>query len=596
MGINHKYFEKIGTSLVLSLLGFLTNSFAQCPTVLHPEQIIYREIQGNQAQVKELDALDQGGGVAWYLSDSSTEALSETDILSNNTTYYVGSFDGSCNGNRSSVTVQLIDAPEIPITSGLLAYFPLDGNGDDISGNNYQGKMNDVVLVADRYGNMGKALRFSTNQSYIRYGDILDMGDGDFTINSWINHNNPSGIYAPSAKSYAGNGIFRYGYGIENSRVRGFINWGGSYEVDFTGDRILEVSTWHMITITYDRDGMASLYIDGELEKAVDMSDSDGVHMNSKYEFRIGEYDYNVFNFVGTIDDVSIYNKALAPTEINQLFLEPVSSLTFQKITGTGKYTVNRLNLYGGLSIYNDNLYVEGNSLGKSYPISVAATQNITAISILNGGIAQGETKNNFEGNYRYYNDGVLQYYNKDQNSNLSILSLNNTGRSLLSLQLNNVELNLGHRTAKNSYSLRDTPGIEKKDIDFLFKDNDFIPITFNSDTTTIFKGQLQLGDLKASSYDLVVGGAMISESMVMEVEANWPDYVFSDEYILASLNDLNEYIFEHGHLPGLPTAEKVAKRGIDIAETERIILEKIEELTLHLIKINNQIERIKLD
>lgn len=64
-----------------------------------------------------------------------------------------------------------------------------------------------------------------------------------------------------------------------------------------------------------------------------------------------------------------------------------------------------------------------------------------------------------------------------------------------------------------------------------------------------------------------------------------WADYVFSDEYSLKSLSEVESFIEEHNHLPGIPSSEEVKKNGIEISKMQALLLEKIEELTLYIIE-----------
>ena len=73
-----------------------------------------------------------------------------------------------------------------------------------------------------------------------------------------------------------------------------------------------------------------------------------------------------------------------------------------------------------------------------------------------------------------------------------------------------------------------------------------------------------------------------------------WADFVFEDDYELMPLNDVEKYIADKGHLPGIPSAEEVAANGISIGDTQIQLLQKIEELTLHLIKQNKEIVSLK--
>ncbi len=73
-----------------------------------------------------------------------------------------------------------------------------------------------------------------------------------------------------------------------------------------------------------------------------------------------------------------------------------------------------------------------------------------------------------------------------------------------------------------------------------------------------------------------------------------WADYVFNNDYKLLTLSEIEHYINKYGHLPNIPSAKKIEEDGLDIAEMQKLQMEKIEELTLHLIEMNKEITSIK--
>ncbi|AZA81757.1 cell wall anchor protein [Chryseobacterium lactis] len=77
-----------------------------------------------------------------------------------------------------------------------------------------------------------------------------------------------------------------------------------------------------------------------------------------------------------------------------------------------------------------------------------------------------------------------------------------------------------------------------------------------------------------------------------VEVKANvWADYVFKKDYQLKSLEEVEKHIAEKGHLPNIPSADEVMEKGINVAEMNTKLLEKIEELTLYSIEQNKQLK-----
>jgi len=78
--------------------------------------------------------------------------------------------------------------------------------------------------------------------------------------------------------------------------------------------------------------------------------------------------------------------------------------------------------------------------------------------------------------------------------------------------------------------------------------------------------------------------GTLYSKTIVVRTEG-WPDYVFNKDYSLLSLKDTKAFIDKHHHLPDAPSAEEVAKEGINLGEMNKLLLKKVEELTLYLIE-----------
>lgn len=94
------------------------------------------------------------------------------------------------------------------------------------------------------------------------------------------------------------------------------------------------------------------------------------------------------------------------------------------------------------------------------------------------------------------------------------------------------------------------------------------------------------------SSYSLYVEGGLLTEKL--RVQPNWADYVFEADYKLMSLENVEKFIEENGHLPNVPSAEAVQQTGIELGDIKRIQQEKIEELTLYIIDLNEQLQLIK--
>ena len=74
-----------------------------------------------------------------------------------------------------------------------------------------------------------------------------------------------------------------------------------------------------------------------------------------------------------------------------------------------------------------------------------------------------------------------------------------------------------------------------------------------------------------------------------------WADFVFADNYQLPSLKDVKNHIQANKHLPDIPSESEVLEKGIDLAEMQAKLLQKIEELTLYLIQQHEKTEQQQL-
>ncbi len=105
--------------------------------------------------------------------------------------------------------------------------------------------------------------------------------------------------------------------------------------------------------------------------------------------------------------------------------------------------------------------------------------------------------------------------------------------------------------------------------------------------------GDVMIGSgAPATGYLLSVNGKVISEEVRVALSgtADWPDYVFQNDYKLPSLTELEKFIIQQKHLPGIPAAAEVKNEGFDLGDMNRRLLEKIEELTLYIIQQDKKI------
>lgn len=108
--------------------------------------------------------------------------------------------------------------------------------------------------------------------------------------------------------------------------------------------------------------------------------------------------------------------------------------------------------------------------------------------------------------------------------------------------------------------------------------------------------GQVGVGVINIpTGFKMAVKGSLLCEEVRIRLATNWPDYVFTPTYNLKPLSELEQYIQTNNHLPNVPSAAEVDKKGgVDLGEMNVKLLEKIEELTLYMIEQNKKTEALQ--
>ncbi len=110
-----------------------------------------------------------------------------------------------------------------------------------------------------------------------------------------------------------------------------------------------------------------------------------------------------------------------------------------------------------------------------------------------------------------------------------------------------------------------------------------------NSDNKTVFK--IENNDRQLFSVNS--NGLVRSREVKIDAQA-WADFVFRPTYELRSLSEVETYIEQNGHLPDVPSEAEVLEEGINVAEMNALLLQKIEELTLYNIELEKRLKALE--
>lgn len=238
--------------------------------------------------------------------------------LSPNTTYYARAYAtnsvGTSYGNEVTFTT-LVD-----INTGLIAFYPFNGNANDASGNGNNGSYTGT-LINDRLGNSNSAISLNGINNMITLPGNNGYNTDTFTINFWT--------YANSYNIHQ-----QVQYGVIGSSGRFSLSWkntnigyspntcAGGYAPSGNSTNLTGVQTgqWHMLTYVI-QGTTTKFYLNGNFIQAVNTA-SNLTCFNSNMNLYFGgdilggliEY-YN-----GRFDDIRIYSRALNQSEISYLF------------------------------------------------------------------------------------------------------------------------------------------------------------------------------------------------------------------------------------------------------------------------------------
>ena len=107
------------------------------------------------------------------------------------------------------------------------------------------------------------------------------------------------------------------------------------------------------------------------------------------------------------------------------------------------------------------------------------------------------------------------------------------------------------------------------------------------------YGGNIGIGTLNTNNaYKLSVNGSIRAKEI--EIVTGWADYVFGEGYYLRSLKEVEEFIQVHKHLPEIPSQKDIENNGLKVGEVQKLMMAKIEELTLYIIEQDKKLEQLE--
>ncbi len=226
--------------------------------------------------------------------------------------------------------------PSYVPANGLVGWWPFNGNANDESGNNNNGTVNGATLTADRFGNAGKAYGFDGDQDFIVVENSNSLNPSQISFSFWANFTTDNSavlgkVDPTTPENFAYTFIHNY-----SGNSGGFLthwNTSGScaYPVPSVGQTvgpagIIQNSVWNHIVVVIDGNGLCRHFINGTLAHTFSDLPLNGCN-NSNSKLYFGRHwGGGPIWMNGSLDDIAIYNRALSPTEITQLYTGQVAT------------------------------------------------------------------------------------------------------------------------------------------------------------------------------------------------------------------------------------------------------------------------------
>ncbi len=223
--------------------------------------------------------------------------------------------------SSSSSTVDItVSAASIDLNRGLIAYYPFDGDANDYSGNGNDGS--EINGVSFTSGLKGLSANFDGIDDYIDVADNASLNFEQFTISTWVNSNTQLSQPILNKGRYNGdlqNNQRQYEFRTDRASI---------YSTEWNSAKFeqnLNQNNWVHLLATYDGSSLKT-YTNGELQEEVTVGFINQVEIpesltiGSAFDVENGAIGDQQQTFLGTLDELYIFNRTLSLTEIQALY------------------------------------------------------------------------------------------------------------------------------------------------------------------------------------------------------------------------------------------------------------------------------------
>ena len=260
-------------------------------------------------------------------------------------------------------TITLAQVPTYVPTSGLVGWWPFNGNANDESINGNNGVVNGPILTTDRFGNSNKAYSFDgVNDNINPLQNNLPFGTTARTISIWFQRIGTGGnLFSYGSANTSNAYMISIGANIISNQ-----GWADDFPVYPSID-----NSWHNLVCTFD--GLNStIYLDNSNLGSNSMTSWNTIAGSFYFGTRVLN-DMDFFN--GNIDDIAIWNRSLTPCEIQALYQSGTSSMTVNATASTICSGLSTTLTASGATTYS---WMPGSLSGNSVVVTPSTTTTYT--------------------------------------------------------------------------------------------------------------------------------------------------------------------------------------------------------------------------
>jgi len=203
------------------------------------------------------------------------------------------------------------------LKEGLVAYYPFNGNVLDESGKGNHGAAKGVTLGTDRHGVSGIAYSFG-GDDYILIRNTVAYTN-KITVTAWIKI--PKKEKKDSAPRDPWNNIIcgprgDIIFGIMGGSMTFGMQWADPFQITNDSSHVLNDNQWHQVAVSYNGE-MVEFFVDGVFDGA---NAARGAFRPGIKSIGSAKPHANREFFIGSLDDIRIYNRALSAEEVKALY------------------------------------------------------------------------------------------------------------------------------------------------------------------------------------------------------------------------------------------------------------------------------------